>query len=186
MKLFVHGGPRLPFGFRLGVIFDPRELGKFFSSPKNREGAFLYVVREHGEWGKSKVGVSQDPRQRLRELQTGNPARLELHWCAVTPGTGYTIESAVKRTGEPLRASGEWFNISPSAMANLVHRTSLLVGEPIQQVPLDAIGDILGVADELGAPRSTSEPFPLCCPWLFTAAISGVLALLGSVLLVMR
>jgi hypothetical protein len=53
-----------------------------------------------------KIGKTRDPRQRLRELQTGNPQRLRI--LCVVPG-GEEVEKEIHRKFNHLRQGGEWF-----------------------------------------------------------------------------
>lgn len=194
MKLFLYGGPRLPLGFRLGVGFDPmrylRSLGvpRLSLTPTSQEGAFLYVISD-GQ-GNCKVGVSQNPLQRIRDLQSGHPERLELAWVALTPGSGYNIEALVKRTTELLRAPGgdEWRRMSPAQMINTIAQTAMFLGEPIRSIPPDQVGL---AAEELanwrpaleGAPPPLPQPIPVYyhSPFTFVAWTAIVMSLIFAV-----
>jgi hypothetical protein len=54
-----------------------------------------------------KIGVARDPRQRLMDLQIGNP--FELHIISILPG-GMPMESAFHRRMGDARRRGEWFD----------------------------------------------------------------------------
>ncbi len=68
--------------------------------------SFVYVIGPPGS-GRVKIGTSLNPQKRLKELQTGNPDRLEVLWAA--PG-GRDLESALHRTFSAYRIEGEWFD----------------------------------------------------------------------------
>lgn len=179
MRLFVSGGPRLPFGFRIGYLFDPLVLWSRASrnAPPNG-GTFLYVI-DDGE-GRCKVGVSQNPLQRLRELQTGHPARLELVWCAVTPGSGFAIEQLIKRTEELRSLSGEWYGAHWRYMAAAVVYAARYLGQALQEIPVPMVPQVLEGArqEEPEGPRS----FPFRRPVAFVLTIWAVA---GTVIFVM-
>jgi hypothetical protein len=59
-----------------------------------------------------KVGVSKDPKRRLKTLQTGNPAALELMFtveCRDVPA--YAAEAIIHKHLADIRVKGEWFTI---------------------------------------------------------------------------
>lgn len=165
-------GPRLPFGIRLGGIFDLSDLLNLFRGRNATPGgSFIYVVRD--QTGRAKVGVSQDPTRRLRELQTGHPEALELVWCAVTPGDGYSIETVVKRTTRLPRASGEWFLASPDDVITLVSQVAYIMGQPLQPVPVDMVPRIIAIAQ-----RESPQPDqPPTITWLHAIGFVVCLAL---------
>ncbi|MEU8617355.1 GIY-YIG nuclease family protein [Streptomyces sp. NPDC048623] len=66
----------------------------------------MYVIGPPGS-GRVKIGTSVNPSKRLKELQTGNPDRLEVLWTA--PG-GRELESALHQTFNAYRIEGEWFD----------------------------------------------------------------------------
>ena len=66
-----------------------------------------------------KIGRSRDPEQRLSKLQTGNPVKLIVHM--LFPDEGVTSESALHKTLEKHRVSGEWFRLGEGAWKYLEH-----------------------------------------------------------------
>ncbi|MFB7467285.1 GIY-YIG nuclease family protein [Streptomyces sp. NPDC056224] len=68
--------------------------------------SYVYVIGSSGS-AHVKIGTSISPEKRLKELQTGNPGRLELLWC--TPG-GRDLESALHKVFDEYRTEGEWFD----------------------------------------------------------------------------
>lgn len=181
MRLFVSGGRRLPFGLRLGVLFDPADIWRRLSqgSGGQTRGSFLYIIQ--GVYGHCKVGVSRNPRQRLRELQTGHPTRLELVWCAVTPGSGYSIENQFRRTTHAPCTSGEWYQASWPFLANHVSLAAVEAGEALQPIPVQMVPRVLELAEQ-GSREETPLSFPLRRPvayTLSTLALVSTLALLA-------
>lgn len=69
------------------------------------EPTFAYVIQ--GEPGTPiKVGKADEPRERLAQFQTGNPAKLRLLY--VAPG-GYELERELHYRLRDSRVRGEWF-----------------------------------------------------------------------------
>lgn len=170
MRVFVYGGPRLPLGFRLGFGFDPGVLWNRIRTPgRSVEGSFIYVIRD--TLGNSKVGVSQDPIRRLRELQTGHPERLELAWCAVTAGSGYAIENLVKRAGGLLRASGEWFRSTPQEVSAVIMQAAGMLREPIQPIAVRDVPLIIELAGSLPDEVEAVGPFAYRRPYLYSVMV---------------
>ncbi len=75
---------------------------------------FVYVIYQHG--GPAKVGVSNNVRTRLHQLQNANPLKLTI-WDAieVSDGDALTIEREAHWALREDRMLGEWFNCSPEA-----------------------------------------------------------------------
>jgi hypothetical protein len=60
-----------------------------------------------------KIGFSKDPVRRVRQLQTGQPVDLVVHYSEpVTTKKARFVEKAVHRTLAPKALRGEWFAIS--------------------------------------------------------------------------
>jgi hypothetical protein len=84
--------------------------------------SYLYLVMEMaipdvpspGEWdyrGHFKIGVSEDPKSRVKQLQTGNPYPLSLEYVQpVPPGVSPTAyETSIHERFQKFRLAGEWF-----------------------------------------------------------------------------
>jgi hypothetical protein len=72
----------------------------------------LYVIRAD----KStlfKVGISEDPKERLRTLQTGSPFRLKIIHAVFV--SSFNQEREAHRLLAPWRIHGEWFDLKESA-----------------------------------------------------------------------
>jgi Meiotically up-regulated gene 113 len=50
-------------------------------------GTYVYVIG--GDHGRQKIGVSDDPRRRIGELQTGSPFPLRFAFVGQTDGFGH-------------------------------------------------------------------------------------------------
>lgn len=80
------------------------------SKPKDASGA-LYVVTGDG---KTKIGISRQPEERISSLQTGVPFRLSLAFTLEDQSIRrlLAIEQETHRRLASQRLSGEWFSIS--------------------------------------------------------------------------
>lgn len=73
----------------------------------------LYVIAE-ASGQQSKIGISANPSKRLRELQTGHPFPLQIHYSEETDETrARIIERFIHDSVGYLRTRGEWFDMSP-------------------------------------------------------------------------
>ena len=72
------------------------------------EGLCVYVIRNTGT-GSVKIGVSRDPAERLKQLQTGSDAQLELVAVKRT-ANAFAEEAALHRKHGERRLCGEWFS----------------------------------------------------------------------------
>jgi len=76
---------------------------------------FVYLVHASGHW---KLGVSQNVEQRLRELQTGCPFRVEIvkFWKSEH---ATKVERALHRRFAEHRMEGEWFKLPENSVTYL-------------------------------------------------------------------
>lgn len=75
----------------------------------------VYFIRK-GEFGPIKIGYARDPRQRIREIQTGSETRL--HLLAVVQG-GRDLERQLHEEFSEYRLEGEWFRPVPKIKARI-------------------------------------------------------------------
>jgi predicted GIY-YIG superfamily endonuclease len=74
--------------------------------------SFVYVIAPSPD-GPVKIGFSADPHRRVRQLQTGYPGRLTLHYSeAFSAARAPLMEKIIHRTISYKRKSGEWFDMS--------------------------------------------------------------------------
>lgn len=69
----------------------------------------IYIIRQ-GSSRLFKLGVSKCPEQRLKTLQTGNPAKLKLLF-TVPCTDAFKVEAIVHDHLKDHRVLGEWFHI---------------------------------------------------------------------------
>lgn len=58
-----------------------------------------------------KIGVSNNPKRRLKEIQTGNDGKLKLLY-AYPSEYAYKIEKIIQRRFSHYKSEGEWYSIS--------------------------------------------------------------------------
>ena len=68
----------------------------------------IYFITQQDKF--IKIGVGNNPEERLATLQTGNPQKLTLWFCI--PG-GYDEEKLLHSFFGCVRESGEWFKLTP-------------------------------------------------------------------------
>lgn len=101
---------------------------------------FVYIVGPNRN-GPLKVGISANPRDRVRELQVGNPEKLNLYW--VYPcGAGAIYERIVHRILGARRLVGEWFSVSvETAVGALWIASNISEGDDANNIPENQIRD---------------------------------------------
>jgi len=76
--------------------------------PDLRDDLFVYAIKEV-ETGRVKIGISKNPAERIRQLQTGNPNRLEIAGI-VEASNGFSDEKLIHKKLSNMRIRGEWFD----------------------------------------------------------------------------
>ena len=85
-----------------------------FEIPDNLPTMYVYAIRNN-HTGRIKLGISENPERRLKELQTGNDCELEL--LAYREAVNrFKDEKAIHDKHQHLRVRGEWFD-TPVAVA---------------------------------------------------------------------
>ena len=79
-----------------------------FEVPDDLPDMYVYAIREC-DTGNIKLGISRDPEQRLKQMQTGNSSRLELVGYREAKNR-FKDESALHFKAADYRIRGEWFN----------------------------------------------------------------------------
>ena len=82
--------------------------------------ADLYIIRSAA--GPIKIGVSQSPAKRLKQLQTAHPYKLEI--ACIVPG-GARLEISYHERFAAHRLEGEWFAPHPAILAEIDRLNSL-------------------------------------------------------------
>jgi hypothetical protein len=105
-------------------------------------GAYVYAVGE--KWGGAiKIGVAADVDSRVRALQSGNPAVLQVLWKTGPRTDAFKLETFLHRHLSPLQIRGEWFLVNgPEALAEALSR---FVSAP-SDLPVDESVDAASLA----------------------------------------
>lgn len=153
------GGPRV-FGIRPGISFGREDL-RWLSRPNKTEpstrpaGSFLYVIKD--ERGRSKIGTSANPGQRLRELQTGSAERLALAYIGA-PDCGTPEAVRIERSAHDLldhhRSVGEWFDVPPGIAVSAIAGTAYALNVRLAEIGADKIDEAARLLS-LSAQRSS-------------------------------
>ena len=84
-----------------------------FEIPENLPTMFVYAIRNK-HTGRIKLGISENPERRLKELQIGNDCELEL--LAYREAVNrFKDEKAIHDKHQHLRVRGEWFAVPTAA-----------------------------------------------------------------------
>lgn len=79
---------------------------------------FIYAI---GTEDKTKIGVSNNPENRLKTLQTSNGEELTLHYCFEVPDNiAFKFEKHIHKENNHKRMKGEWFSLTPSEAEHLL------------------------------------------------------------------
>jgi hypothetical protein len=84
-----------------------------FDVPKECEGMYVYAIR-NVTTGNIKLGISRDPEQRIKQLQTGNDCRLELVAFRKAENR-FQDETRLHHAHSTAHIRGEWFTGEASA-----------------------------------------------------------------------
>jgi hypothetical protein len=72
---------------------------------------FIYVIG--GTEKPYKIGITNNPGRRLKNLQTGHPSKLRIHHVEPIPDDQVRlIEQTIHKTINHKRLQGEWFDIT--------------------------------------------------------------------------
>ncbi|MFD4862470.1 GIY-YIG nuclease family protein [Streptomyces atratus] len=99
----------------------------------------MHVIGSAGST-RVKIGTSVSPEKRLKELQTGNPDRLEVLW--YTSG-GRELEALLHRAFADHRVEGEWFDFGDV--------------QPVGAIPA-AVHQHSGITSRGGRPNTRTAP----------------------------
>lgn len=89
---------------------------------------YLYIVKSKGF---HKIGITQDFKARLGQLQTANPFKIE-GVCLFEFGDALPIERSLHQKYASKRASGEWFSLSDADIEDILVVCDKLGGKTIR------------------------------------------------------
>lgn len=91
-----------------------------------RTDAWYEVDGPQSEYeGYHKIGISSDPRERLRMLQPGTPHKLKLITTVAVDGNAEVVESEYHRALWPSHIRGEWFKLLPKQVDHFKQTESI-------------------------------------------------------------
>jgi hypothetical protein len=93
-----------------------------------RRGTAVYIIET--DRGVCKVGISNNPTERLVNLQTGSPFRLRLVYAAIHSDAS-RIETIVHHMLRDKLAYGEWFCVSQDVARDAIWKAAAQIGKPI-------------------------------------------------------
>jgi hypothetical protein len=97
--------------------------------------SYLYIIAANDQ-GPVKLGVSDNPGRRLKQLQTGHPQVLSIfHQEQVNAELAYFLERNLHKDIAHKRVRGEWFELSVKEAALHIQFT-LIHYEPSELVPI--------------------------------------------------
>jgi hypothetical protein len=110
--------------------------------------AFVYVIS--GDHGRQKIGSSDNPQQRIKDLQTGSPYPLKFEFIGETENQsagGIEVEAHFMLNQH--RAEGEWFVVPSDVAITAVMAAAHRLGYRCKPVDVD---QVKGATFQIGAP----------------------------------
>ena len=78
----------------------------------------IYLIKSTGD-SHYKIGVSKNPKNRVKQLQTGNSSPIELV-CEYETKRAYKIEKILHRRFSYAHKNGEWYDLSVMEESNFL------------------------------------------------------------------
>lgn len=91
----------------------------------------IYLARH--EHGYIKIGKSNDPLSRIRELQTASPYKIHLAATITVYGDWHAVEERLHEVYSRYHKRGEWFDLPDHAVEDLVE-ASPISSETVERV----------------------------------------------------
>lgn len=80
---------------------------------------FIYAIGTKSDL--QKIGYSDNPEKRLKQLQTGNPEQLYLHHTiSIVSSRARLVEQFIHSQINYKRTKGEWFRMSPEEAKSIL------------------------------------------------------------------
>lgn len=101
---------------------------------------FVYVIS--GDHGRQKIGISDNPRKRIRELQTGSPYQLRFEFVGETEDRSagaVEVEAHFMLAQHKSPGGDEWFTVPPDVAVTAVMAAAHRLGYRIKPVDADAV-----------------------------------------------
>ncbi len=111
--------------------------------------AFVYVIS--GDHGRQKIGSSDNPRQRIKDLQTGSPYPLKFEFIGETENQNAgAIEVESHFMLNQHRAEGEWFVVPSDVAITAVMAAAHRLGYRCKPIDID---QVKGAMFQIGTPK---------------------------------
>lgn len=102
---------------------------------------FVYVIS--GDHGRQKIGITDDPRRRIKDLQTGSPYALRFEFLGETEDRGagpIEVEAHFMLAEHKAPGGDEWFVVPPDVAITAVMAAAHRIGYRLKPVDPDAVG----------------------------------------------
>lgn len=78
--------------------------------------SYIYVIGSNFNKSRCKIGISDNPKERLKQLQTGNAERLQIYYTEKIDSRrkAELIEQKIHKQLSIQKLTGEWFSIDSS------------------------------------------------------------------------
>lgn len=131
---------------------------------------YVYVIS--GDHGRQKIGSSDNPPRRIRELQTGSPYKLRFEFIGKTEdraGGAIEVEAQFMLNAHKAPGGDEWFTVPPDVALTAVMAAARRLGYRCTPVDVDKIKtatfDLAGGSNKV-ATAIAAVPFVGLMGWL--------------------
>jgi len=91
--------------------------------------SYIYVICEKDQ-SPVKIGFSHNPEGRLKQLQTGHPSVLTLHFKEeIDDSLVKVLERIIHKENRHHRLSGEWFKLTPDEATSEIKHAIIRYGD---------------------------------------------------------
>lgn len=105
---------------------------------------YLYLIRSQSFY---KIGIANDVKSRLSQLQTGNPFPLELVACYDFEDAA-PVERVLHMKFDSCRGRGEWFTLDDEKISVFHSICTVLDGRPSDDAPFHLLNEEIEEAEE--------------------------------------
>lgn len=119
LRIMLHGNVKISESLQTMILSQVRDCKHLlnairdFEVPEECADMYVYAIR-NATTGNVKLGISRNPQQRLKQLQTGNDCKLELVAYSKAENR-FQDEAALHNRHSDAHIRGEWFNQSAAS-----------------------------------------------------------------------
>lgn len=99
----------------------------------------------HGDHNHVKIGVTNNPTARLRELRTASAFPLEFSFIGACNTSGIAIERKAHELLDQYRTHGEWFDCSPELAVSALYGSASKLGHKIAPVAPNMVDKVVAI-----------------------------------------